>query len=331
MPLQHLAEQMTWLDWAVLGLLAVFIASGVQRGLMLGLIDLAGVVVSLTVAVMLYQPTAQRLGALLSLPISLLSVVGFLALALLAQVLYALIINGVFHVTWRLWGSLSGLTLVDRALGSVPGVVKGTVLATILLLPFALFPIVPPMSASIERSVVASRLVGLAMEQVPRVDALVGRDIVDGLQFLAPPQTDEGRIINFGALGQLAPDSQAEERMLDLLNREREKAGLRPFQADPALRDVARAHSRDMFERGYFAHSSPQTGSPFDRMRRAGIRFLVAGENLAYAPTVQIAHEGLMNSPGHRANILRAEFGKVGIGAVKSDFRGSMFSQEFTN
>ena len=86
-----------------------------------------------------------------------------------------------------------------------------------------------------------------------------------------------------------------------------------------------------MFNLGYFAHQSPVTGSPFDRMKRANIPFGVAGENLAYAPNVQIAHEGLMNSPGHRANILRGEFSRVGIVVIKSDFRGSMFSQEFTN
>jgi uncharacterized protein YkwD len=66
-------------------------------------------------------------------------------------------------------------------------------------------------------------------------------------------------------------------------------------------------------------------------MRAAGVTFLVAGENLAYAPNVQAAHDALMRSPGHRANILRAEFGRVGIGVIHSQFQGSMFTQDFRN
>jgi len=64
-------------------------------------------------------------------------------------------------------------------------------------------------------------------------------------------------------------------------------------------------------------------------MRAAGIRYLTAGENLALAPTLQVAHNGLMNSPGHRANILHAQFGRLGIGILDGGIRGLMVSQEF--
>jgi uncharacterized protein YkwD len=119
--------------------------------------------------------------------------------------------------------------------------------------------------------------------------------------------------------------------MLELVNGERARAGLQALVADERLRQVARAHSLEMFQLDYFSHTSPTAGSPFDRMHAAGIQFLVAGENLAYAPNVEIAHQGLMNSPGHRANILRPEFGRVGIGVLRSPAQGSMFTQDFTN
>jgi uncharacterized protein YkwD len=86
-----------------------------------------------------------------------------------------------------------------------------------------------------------------------------------------------------------------------------------------------------MFARGYFAHDSLDGRTPFDRMRDANVRFLVAGENLALAPTLSLAHTGLMNSPGHRANILRPQFGRVGIGIMDGGMRGLMVSQEFRN
>jgi uncharacterized protein YkwD len=59
-----------------------------------------------------------------------------------------------------------------------------------------------------------------------------------------------------------------------------------------------------MFQQGFFAHVDQDGRSPFDRMKAGNVTFGAAGENLALAPTVQIAHDGLMNSPGHRANIL---------------------------
>jgi uncharacterized protein YkwD len=132
-------------------------------------------------------------------------------------------------------------------------------------------------------------------------------------------------------VGNLDPDPEAEQRMLDLVNAERASADLKPVVADERLRTIAREHSLELFEKDYFSHTSPTRGSPFDRMHAAGIQFDVAGENLAYAPNVEIAHRGLMNSPWHRANILRPEFGRVGIGVIRSQAQGSMFSQEFTN
>ena len=117
--------------------------------------------------------------------------------------------------------------------------------------------------------------------------------------------------------------------MLQLINRERVAAGLKPLAPDPELTEVARRHSADMFARGYFAHVSPEGRDPFDRMRAANIRFVTAGENLALAPTLQIAHTGLMNSPGHRANIMNPKFGRVGIGILDGGMRGLMISQEF--
>src|SRR5258705_2468365 len=118
---------------------------------------------------------------------------------------------------------------------------------------------------------------------------------------------------------------------MHLDTRERFAAGPNPLTADPELTQVARRHSADMFARAYFAHDTPEGRDPFDRMREAGVRFSTAGENLALAPTVQIAHTGLMNSPGHRANILQKDFGRVALGIMDGGIRGIMVSQEFRN
>jgi uncharacterized protein YkwD len=170
----------------------------------------------------------------------------------------------------------------------------------------------------------------------PVLETRLGQDLEGGLPSLViePPESEDSTARPLPAgppSGALEQDPDAEQQMLDLVNMERSRAGLQPLVADDHLRDVARAHSLEMFQMDYFSHTSPTAGTPFDRMHAAGIQFLVAGENLAYAPNVQVAHQGLMNSPGHRANILRPEFGRVGIGVIRSLAQGSMFTQDFTN
>ncbi|MCF6411145.1 CAP domain-containing protein [Pseudalkalibacillus salsuginis] len=121
-----------------------------------------------------------------------------------------------------------------------------------------------------------------------------------------------------------------EQKMVDLVNQERQKAGLAPLEVDPALTKMARAKSKDMIDNNYFSHNSPTYGSPFDMMKQFGITYNTAGENIAGNSSVEGAHTSLMNSDGHRKNILGSQYTKVGIGIVDGGQYGKMFSQEFT-
>jgi uncharacterized protein YkwD len=126
-------------------------------------------------------------------------------------------------------------------------------------------------------------------------------------------------------------DTVAEAAMLALVNEARASAGLKPLVLDQALVEVARAHSSDMWSRGFFSHTNPDGLSPFDRMSSAGISFGWAGENLAIAPTTAIAHQNLMDSPGHRENLLSPNFGRIGIGVAHHTDLGLIFTQAFTD
>lgn len=120
-----------------------------------------------------------------------------------------------------------------------------------------------------------------------------------------------------------------EQQMLNLVNGERAKAGLPAFKADLELTKLARMKSQDMINRNYFSHQSPTYGSPFDMMAKYGVTYRTAGENIAGNGSVSGAHTSLMNSPGHRANILKRDFNTVGIGIVKGGQYGMMFTQMF--
>lgn len=117
--------------------------------------------------------------------------------------------------------------------------------------------------------------------------------------------------------------------MLNLVNSERSKMGLRPLQADLKLTQVARLKSQDMIAKNYFSHTSPTYGSPFNMMKTYGITYRTAGENLAGNGSVTGAHTSLMNSSGHRANILNSNYTHVGIGIVSGGRYGMMFTQMF--
>lgn len=110
----------------------------------------------------------------------------------------------------------------------------------------------------------------------------------------------------------------AEVRMLELLNETRKAAGVQPLAADSELRQLAAGHTEDMIDHGFFGHVSPSHGTPQDRATRSGLLFSVFGENIAVASTPEEAHTGLMESPGHRANMINATFTHVGIAADKN-------------
>ncbi len=120
-----------------------------------------------------------------------------------------------------------------------------------------------------------------------------------------------------------------EQKMVNLINQERAKAGLAPLTVDLRLVELARKKSQDMITNNYFSHTSPTYGDPFQMMTAAGISYRAAGENLAGAGTVERAHSALMNSSGHRQNILSPTYNKVGVGIATGGPYGSMYTQLF--
>ena len=120
-----------------------------------------------------------------------------------------------------------------------------------------------------------------------------------------------------------------EQAMVNLINQERKAAGLQPLAYDAALTEQARLKAQDMITNNYFSHTSPTYGSPFDQMKKAGISYRYAGENLAGSPDVNTAHKSLMNSPSHKANILKPEYTKVGVGVINGGPYGKMYVQMY--
>jgi len=120
-----------------------------------------------------------------------------------------------------------------------------------------------------------------------------------------------------------------EQLMVNLVNQERNKAGISPLSIDLELARVARFKSKEMIDQNYFSHQSPTYGTPFEMMKKFAINYKAAAENIACNQNVNDAHTALMESPGHRKNILDPKYTHVGIGIVKGGMCGEMYTQMF--
>ena len=304
------------------------VLNGYRRGFVHGVLDLAGWVLCLVAGLRYYQPVAQWLGPRFDVwPEVWDQPIAFVLVALLVgvgvQLIGYLLLRNLpedIH-EWR----------VNQLFGVIPGFVNGLIVAAILSALLLAIPLSEGLSERTRDSALVNRLAVYAERLEGQLRPVFGDAIARSMNLLTiRPDSDERVTLPF-KVENPRPRADLEKQMLDLVNQERVAAGLSPLQPDPELTEVARKHSSDMFARGYFAHDTPEGLSPFDRMREAKVQFSTAGENLALAPTIPVAHNGLMNSPGHRANILRREFGRVGIGVMDGGMRGLMVSQEFRN
>ncbi|WP_027093868.1 CAP domain-containing protein [Cohnella thermotolerans] len=114
--------------------------------------------------------------------------------------------------------------------------------------------------------------------------------------------------------GSNATQSDFAAQVVNLVNQERAKAGLKALKTDSKLTSVALAKAKDMYTNNYFDHNSPTYGSPFDMMRQFGVTYNYAGENIAKGqPNPQAVMNDWMNSSGHRANILNGHYTSIGV------------------
>jgi uncharacterized protein YkwD len=301
--------------------------SGYQKGFIADIVEFAGWIATLYLLFAAYPYLAKFADKHLSSPgiitygfIFLISI--FLIRSLVDNVLVSLV-RDIPSNTYR--------HPLNAILGVLPGFVNGVIYAMLVTALLFMVPFWPAISKQAEESKVGKKLDVL----IDGIEKKIPAGLLDSVQISLSKmkmETGSAELVNLDFKvnnAKVRPDLEAE--MLILVNQERAKNGLKPVTADPEMTLVARKHSTDMFVRGYFSHYTPEKKSPFDRMRDDNIKYFAAGENLALAPTLAMAHRGLMQSPGHRANILRPAFGRLGIGIMDGGRYGIMVTQSFRN
>lgn len=323
-----------WIDLLIVVIIGFYAIEGYSLGFFVALVDLLSFVLSFIFGLFLYFYVGKFLFTFLSIPQGFANAIGFFAIAVIFEIIFSfflrLLIKNVtfFEANGQKDKFMNSL---NSFLGIIPGV-----LSAIVLISFVLSLIVSlPLSVFLKRSVSESKIGNVLVANTQGfgrdINNVFGGAVNDSLSFLTvEPKSDTSVELNFKT-SKINVDYQAEQKMFSMVNSERISRGIHALKFSEDLAKVGRAHCKDMFIRGYFSHYTPEGLSPFDRMAQADIVFNYAGENLALAPNTDLAMKGLMQSTGHRENILSANFNKVGIGVIDGGIYGEMYCQEFTD
>lgn len=316
----------TWVDILILIVIIFYALDGYRQGFWKILLDIVAVVISLFTALKFY-PQIGDLFQNWGLASNLSKPVGFFALWMVMQIIFYLLAILIFHY----FPKYSEGKKIGKILGIFPGIIKGLMIVAILLIILITLPLGTSFKNILSNSLIAGPLIKSTARIEGQIVKIFGQ-LNNSFTFLtvSPEDTEEASRLNFQT-NDFSIDAVDEEKMVSLVNNERQKAGLAPLTTDLLLRNVARSHSMDMLRNGYFAHKSPSGEMPYDRLIAAGANFRLVGENLALAPSVDLAHIGLMNSPSHRENILDPNFKRIGIGIIDADPYGKMITQVFTD
>lgn len=314
-----------WVDWVILVTLLFFVIEAFGRPLILEILDFLSFLVAFFLSFSYFNFLAKFFETQFKIPHGLSLVLGFMATWFLSETAFYLIVR-------ILLPKLPKIKIAHSKLLSVfPAILRGLIFVALTLVMIATFPIQPNIKKTVLESKLGSQILKASYALEQPVKAVFGGVTNDSLTFLTiKPKTDEKIDLGFQT-AKFNIDEASEKQMIELVNKERTSRGLKALVFDAKLREVARSHCADMFSRGYFSHYSPEGKSVADRALKEGIDFLVIGENLAYAPSLESAHKGLMNSKGHRENILSADYGRVGIGVMDGGVYEEMFTQVFSN
>lgn len=316
-----------WVDLIIVVILIYYAFEAFRYGLWGLLVDFASFLGSLLISLSTYKFAAGLIKANFNLPLSFDNPLGFIITSIVLEI----ILSNIFSFLVTKIPKKIRVSKYNKLLGLVPALGEALILISFLLTSIVALPVRP----EIKKAVSESKIGGLILNQTSGLEKAInevfGGAVNDTLTYFTVEPKSSETIQLKGGIDHLSYDHESETKMFADVNRERTSRGLTALEWSPRLTGIAEAYAMDMWQRHYFSHYNPEGKTIGDRLQAAGIQYQVAGENLALAPTEETAMTGLMNSPGHKANILDKEFHKIGIGVVDNGIYGKIFVQEFTN
>lgn len=316
-----------YIDLIIVFIVGYFLFEAMKYSFWLVLADFLSFAISLFVSLRLYSVGAHFFTSNFSLSPSLANALGFLVTAVTAETVLGFSLTFIFDkIKFRIKNKS-----LEKLLSLFPAIGESFILISFFLTLLISMPVAPQIKTDISHSKIGSYLVARTAGLEKNLKAVFGGVVEDTLTYLTIEPGSTETVPVKSAEKNLQIDSQSEHEMLTLVNDERRKRGISELVLREEVVPVARAHAKDMWEREYFGHYSPDGEDVANRLKKEKVNFSIAGENLALAPTLATAHTGLMNSEGHRRNILDPGFRQIGIGVIDNGVYGKMFVQVFTN
>lgn len=318
---------MNWVDLVIIVLLVFFVYESIGRNLLGEILDCASFLIAFIASLRFYNEFSIFFISNFHVPNSLAKIFGFLSVWFLVETVFFAITH---FIVFRLISIVRFPKWVNL-FSFIPALLRGLVFVSIILVLLGTFPVQPRIKKDIHESKIGLNILSQTYRLEGPLKGVFGGITEDTFTFLTiKPKSNETVDLGFKTK-EFSPNPGFENQLANLVNKEREAGNLKSLVFDPELTKIARQHSADMFKRGYFAHNSPEGKNVSDRAIEESYSFLVIGENLAYAPAVELAHKGLMNSEGHRRNILSPDFNRIGIGIMDGGVYGLMVTQVFSD
>lgn len=319
--------QGNYVDLVILVVLLYFVTEAWREGFWAILSDFLGFLFSLLISLRFFSSVGLLLRSNFSLSHTVSNALGFLLVASLAETFFA----HVFYYFLKKLPAKFWTKPWNNILATLPALGQGVIMVSFALVLIISFPVSPVIKNDVSESKIGGYLLQKTSGTETKIKEVFGGLIEDSLTYLTvKPGSGETVSLKVKVL-ELSVDEKAEVEMFKMVNEERKKRGIKELVWRSDVVPVARNHASDMWKRNYFGHISPDGKDAGDRLNDANVSYQMAGENLALAPTLQTAHTGLMNSEGHRANILDPDFRRVGIGVIANGYYGKIFVQVFTD
>jgi len=319
-----------WIDLIIIFYLLICFASGLKQGLILILINFFAFVFALILAIFTCQYTADFLVDNFGISLVYVHLLSFFINFLIFKILLSVT---TFSLVSKYFSKVTR-SILNRLLGGVVSTVYGGFVVFLILSIFFALSLPSFFNEQLSVSKFGNFAAQDPLKLNHKLENIFGnilKDTLNKLEFLTVnPESTKKFEINFKT-DDLKFDEEAERKMLELVNKERQKQGLTELELDSSIQKVARNYALFMFKNGYISHQDPEGKMASDRLKAGGINFFMSGENIALSENTERAFQGLMASPSHKKNILFPFFRKIGIGAVDGGEFGMLFVQDFTD
>jgi len=319
-----------WIDLIIIFFLFIFLFSGAKRDFLQTIAEILSFIFAVISSLLTFGITAAFFVSNFQIPQSYANAIGFFINATISKVALLFLF---LYVTKKVRKFVQIKNPVTKKIaGSAASVLSGIIVFfTLFIATFSLsLPtfVATEIEASTFGKFAKNNQLGLE-KSFSGVFGNILETTVKKFSFLTVKTgTDEMKDLEFETM-EFSVRADLEDDMLEMVNEERTARGLKALVTDEFAREAARDYGKYLFENGVFSHTDLEGGSPGDRMKNYETTYTMIGENLAYAPGLEEAHDGLMKSEGHRENILHPFFGRVGIGVIDAGSYGMIFVQEF--